>query len=217
PVFLSAHSGVNFWIGNNPLATGYPRFPPGLHAGQRAMLEDSIIVAETAAGRSLKRSEVSAYWSAKNRAYIKTNFGSWLKLLLVKARNFWNAFQYDDLSIITILREQNIILPGLKFGFVAAMAMAGFFFALTKYPLSRWVAAAILLNMASLLTVFVTERYRIAAAPGLLIGASFGIFELWQSWISARYFRAAVYLALLLGATFFVSIPQKDPGLWALD
>src|SRR5437879_13794627 len=71
PVFLSAHSGVNFWIGNNPLATGYPRFPPGLHAGQKAMLEDSITTAEKAAGRSLKRSEVSAYWSKKARAYIK--------------------------------------------------------------------------------------------------------------------------------------------------
>ena len=50
PVFLSAHSGINFWIGNNPGANGYPRFPPGLRAGQAAMLEDSISVAESAAG-----------------------------------------------------------------------------------------------------------------------------------------------------------------------
>jgi Tfp pilus assembly protein PilF len=217
PVFLSAHSGVNFWIGNNPLATGYPRFPPGLHAGQRAMLDDSIAVAEKAAGRSLKRSEVSAYWSEKTRAYIKSNFGPWLKLLLVKARNFWNAFQYDDLSVITILREQNVILPGLKFGMVAALAIPGFLFALTRYPLSRWVGAAVLLNMASLLTVFVTERYRMAVVPGLLLGGCFGISELWQSCITAKYSRASVYLMLLLGATLFVSIPQRDPGLWALD
>ena len=217
PVFLSAHSGVNFWIGNNPLATGYPRFPPGLHAGQKAMLEDSITTAEKAAGRSLKRSEVSAYWSEKATAYIKNNFGAWLKLLLVKASNFWNAFQYDDLSIITILREQNVILPGLKFGLVAALAIPGFLLALSKYPLSRWVAAAVLLHMASLLTVFVTERYRVAAVPGLLLGASFGASELWQSCVGAKYSRAALYLVLLLAATLFVSIPQKDPGLWALD
>jgi Tfp pilus assembly protein PilF len=217
PVFLSAHSGVNFWIGNNPLATGYPRFPPGLHAGQKAMLEDSITTAERAAGRSLKRSEVSAYWSEKARVYIKNNFGAWLKLLLVKTGNFWNAFQYDDISIITILREQNVILPGLKFGLVAALAIPGFLLAFSKYPLSRWVAVAVLLHMASLLTVFVTERYRVAAVPGLLLGASFGISELWQSCVSAKYSRAALYLVFLLAATLFVSIPQKDPGLWALD
>lgn len=217
PVFLSAHSGVNFWIGNNPLATGYPRFPPGLHAGQKAMLEDSITTAERAAGRPLKRSEVSAYWSEKARAYIKNNFGAWLKLVLIKAGNFWNAFQYDDLSIITILREQNVVLPGVKFGLVAALAIPGFLLAFARFPLSRWVAAAILLHMASLLTVFVTERYRVAAVPGLLLGASFGVSELWQSCVSAKYSRAVLYLVLLCATTLLVSIPQKDPGLWALD
>jgi len=74
PVFLSAHGGINFWLGNNPEATGYPRFP-GLHAGQGQMLRDSIDQAETAAGRSLKRSEVSRYWSAKARDYIVANPG----------------------------------------------------------------------------------------------------------------------------------------------
>ena len=29
PVMLSAHSGLNFYIGNNPLATGYPKIRPG--------------------------------------------------------------------------------------------------------------------------------------------------------------------------------------------
>ena len=73
PVFLSAHSGVNLWIGNNPVATGYPSFPPGLRAGQQAMLSDSITGAEAAAGRPLQRSEVSAFWSDKAKAFIAEN------------------------------------------------------------------------------------------------------------------------------------------------
>ena len=217
PVFLSAHSGVNFWIGNNPFATGYPRFPPGLHAGQKAMLQDSNSSAEQVAGRPLKRSEVSAYWSKKASTYIRNNFGDWLMLVLTKIRNFWNGFQYDDLSIITILREQNVILPGLKFGLVAALAIPGLLLAAWKFPLSRWVSAAVLLHMASLLTVFVTERYRVATVPGLLLGASSGLWELWQSFANANYRRVAIYCALLAATTLFVSLPQKDPGLWALD
>jgi Flp pilus assembly protein TadD len=71
--------------------------------------------------------------------------------------------------------------------------------------------------MGSLLTVFVTERYRVAAVPGLLLGASFGVWELWQNCVNAKYRSVAIYTALLLAATLFVSVPQTDPGLWALD
>ena len=85
PVFLSAHGGINFWLGNNPEATGYPRFP-GLHAGQGQMLRDSIDQAEAAAGRSLKRSEVSRYWSAKARDYIAANLAPWLGLRVLLSR-----------------------------------------------------------------------------------------------------------------------------------
>ncbi len=217
PVFLSAHSGVNFWIGNNPLANGYPKFPPGLHAGQEAMLEDSITTAEKAAGRPLKRSEVSTFWSAKASAWIHQHPGAWVRLIGVKIRNFWNAFQYDDISVVTALRDQAIILPGISFGMVAALALPGLLIACWKYPAARWVAAAVLLHMGSLLTVFVTERYRLAAVPGLLLFAGFGIWELGRNFATGKLREATLFLILLFGATGFVSLPQKDPTLWALD
>ena len=217
PVFLSAHSGVNFWIGNNPVATGYPKFPPGLHAGQEAMLKDSITSAEKAAGHGLKRSEVSAYWSQKASEWIRGHPAEAMSLLGKKMTNFWSAFRYDDISVITSLRDQGIILPGVGFGLVAALGLPGLLFACWRFPTSRWIAAAVFLHMASLMTVFVTERYRLAAVPGLLLFASFGIWELWQSLARARYGAAALFLVALLGTTAFVSMPQKDPTLWALD
>jgi tetratricopeptide (TPR) repeat protein len=216
-VTLSAHSGINFWIGNNPIANGYPRFPPGLRAGQAAMLQDSIAVAETEAGRPLKRSEVSAYWSAKAKRFISENPGAWLRLVGRKVANFWNAFQYDDLSIITNLREQGVILPGLRFGLVAALALPGMLLAAASYRRSRWIIAAVLLHMTSLLSVFVTERYRLAAVPGLLLFAAFGVWQTWQNCSLGKYRPVAVYLAFLAAATLFVSQPQRDSSLWALD
>ena len=217
PVFLSAHSGVNFWIGNNPLATGYPRFPPGLHAGQEVMLKDSINVAEKAAGYPLKRSQISAYWSAKAKDYIRHHFYEWLRLLSTKAKNFWNAFQYDDLSMITALREYHVLLPGLRFGIVAALAIPGLLIACHLFPLSRWILAAILLQMLALLPVFITERYRLVAVPGLLIFAAFGLSIFWQACATMQLRLAAVYLALLVGSTIFVAWPVREPSLWALD
>jgi tetratricopeptide (TPR) repeat protein len=217
PVLLSAHGGINFWIGNNPGANGYPRFPPGLHAGQEAMLKDSIRAAEKSAGHPLKRSEVSSFWSQKAKEYIRHNFSGWLKLLAIKFGNIWNAFQYDDLSMISALRELGVVWPGLYFGIVAALAIPGVLFAWRQFPDSRWVAAAVLLLMLSLLSVFVTERYRLAAVPGLLLFAAFAAVDLWQIFAGADFRRAAVYLSVLAAATWFVSIPRKDPSLWALD
>jgi hypothetical protein len=217
PVFLSAHSGINFWIGNNPEANGYPRFPPGLRAGQAAMLQDSITRAEEQAGRPLKHSAVSAYWSQKARGYIAEHPIAWAKLLLVKLRNFWSAFQYDDLSIVTSLREQRVILPGLEFGLIAALAFPGMLFVFRRLPLSRWILAAILLHMTALMPVFVTERYRLPVVPGLLIFAVIGLSFLWTNIVLGRLRPVMAYLLTLGISTALVSWPQTNPSLWALD
>jgi Tetratricopeptide repeat len=217
PVFLSAHSGINFWIGNNADANGYPKFPPGLRAGQAVMLQDSITQAELAAGHPLTRAQISSYWSEKAKRYIAAHFSDWLRLLSLKLRNFWNAFQYDDLSIISPLREETVILPGLYFGVVAALAVPGIVLAWSKAPKSRWITIAVLLSTAALLPVFVTERYRLVAVPGLLIFAAFGLFFFWRTIAIPQLKTALVYLILLTGSTIAVAWPERDPALWALD
>jgi Tfp pilus assembly protein PilF len=216
-VFLSAHSGINFWIGNNPSANGYPRFPPGLRAGQAAMLQDSIDVAESAAGHSLKRGEVSHYWSAKARDYIERYPAAWLRLLGLKLRTFWSAFQYDDLSIITILREQGVTFPGIYFGLVAAFALPAMVLGWKTARAGRWVTSAIALQMLALLPVFTTERYRLPVVPGLLVFAAFGLVMFFNNMAAAKFRPALSYIVLLAISAVFISWPQRDPSLWALD
>lgn len=217
PVFLSAHSGINFWIGNNPSANGYPRFPPGLHAGQAAMLKDSIDVAEGAAGHSLKRGEVARFWSAKARDYIKRYPAAWLRLVALKFRAFWSAFQYDDLSIITVLREQKVTFPGIYFGLVASFALPAMILGWKAAPAGRWVTSAIALQMMALLPVFTTERYRLPVVPGLLVFAAFGLVVFCNNLAAGNFRPALYYSALLAVSTVFISWPQRDPSLWALD
>src|SRR3984893_145101 len=181
------------------------------------MLQDSITQAETAAGRSLKHAEVSAHWSRKAKMYIASHFGGWLKLVARKLRNFWSAFQYDDLSIVTSLREQSVILPGPSFGIVAALAIPGIFLGCWLAPRSRWVLAGIILSVLALLGVFITERYRLVAVPGLLIFAAFGLSMLWRAVAALELKTAAIYFILLVPSTMIVAWPQRDPSLWALD
>jgi hypothetical protein len=216
-VFLSAHSGVNFWIGNNPEANGYPRFPPGLRAGQAAMLQDSIDAAESAAGHPLKRGEVSRYWSSKAREYILNNPLAWARLLGRKLRTFWSTFQYDDLSVITSQREQGVTFPGIYFGLLAALALPAMALAWKTSPLGRWITAAIFLQMLALLPVFTTERYRLPIVPGLAVFAAFGLVTFFTNIASGKFRSALAYATLLVASTLFVSWPQREPSLWALD
>jgi tetratricopeptide (TPR) repeat protein len=217
PVLLSAHSGLNYYMGNNQDATGYPKIPDGLSAGQEGLLRDSITWAEKAAGRSLKRSEVSRYWSARANAWIRENPNACLALLGVKLRNFWNSFQYDDVSEIRLLRDEGVLPPGLSFGLIGAFGLPGMLLAGWRFAQTRWIAAAVLMHMCALLLVFITERYRLCAVPGLTIFAAFVVWEIWRA-LSCRMWRAFGCTIAVVGvAMVFVSWPQRNPGLWALD
>jgi tetratricopeptide (TPR) repeat protein len=217
PVMLSAHSGLNFYIGNNPLATGYPKIPPGMNAGQEGMLKDSITLAENAEGHPLKHYQVSQYWSAKAHDYIANHRAEWLRLMGKKFVNFWNSFQYDDLSLITLFSNAGLLAPGPRFGWVAALAIPGLLLALWKQRRAGWIVAAVLLHMGALMPVFVTERYRLAAVPGLLLLGAYGLWEFWSYLSRARWAPALGYACAGAAVAFWVGTPPADASLWSLD
>ncbi len=180
-VLLSAHDGLNFYLGNHATSNGYTSIPKGLRASQEGLLTDSLTIPEKELGRPLKRSEVSAFWKKKGSAFVSEHPLAWMRLTWRKFENFWNAFQYDDLSILKLLRDEHATPPGLRFGFAAALGLPGLFLCWRRWPRSRWVAGAVLLHMAALLPVFITERYRLAAAPGLLLLGVGGLWALWEN------------------------------------
>ena len=217
-VVLSAHGGINFYVGNQPGATGYPKMPPGMRASQAGMMEDSLIIAEQAKGRSLTRAEAGAYWAGEANDQIRRHPLSWLRLLVTKIRNYWNVFQYDDIGLIQNFRDAAITAPGPRFGWIAALGLPGLLVAARSRPVARWIAAAILLHLLSLLPVFVTERYRMVAVPGLLAGAAAGL-ALAGDLLAAQRWPSVLkwYLVPLVASVWLVTLPTNDPKLWALD
>jgi hypothetical protein len=217
PVLLSAHSGLNLWIGNNPYATGYPRIPPGLRASQDGLLRDSVTLARKLAGRELTRAEVSKFWSDRANQWIRENQSAWFRLLGAKFSNFWNTLQYDDLSIIKLLQSDGVLTPGIRFGLVSSLGIPGLLIGVARVPRSRWIAAGILLHLAALMPVFITERYRLCAVPGLLLFSAYLLVELWHSLMARRWGGVSAILILTAGSACFVTVGRPDPANWSLD
>ncbi len=215
-VFLSAHDGLNLHVGNHAEANGYTKIPSTMSASQAGMLRDSEIIPQAENGRSMKRSEISAYWKSKARAYMREHTGDWLRLLGTKFANFWNVYQYDDLSIIKLLRDEGAVPPGLRFGFVAALGLAGLPFCWGRWKGSRWIIGAVALHVGSLMPVFITERYRLAAAPGLILLGVGGLAILWQHIAQANWRAAGISFATMAAAAWFCTQSRADAG-WALD
>src|SRR5204862_1072192 len=123
----------------------------------------------------------------------------------------------DDLGVIVNLREHRILSPGLHFGLIAILGLAGAVVSWRAFPNSRWIAAAVALQFVAILPVFVTERYRLAVVPGLLVFAALGLHRLRTSFLTANYSNAAVLLGVTALSALVISIPRHDPSLWALD
>jgi tetratricopeptide (TPR) repeat protein len=70
--------------------------------------------------------------------------------------------------------------------------------------------------MLALVPVFVTERYRLAAVPGLLICAVLGVWLLWRALAQRQWVLVIGYLLLLPVSTMLASIQKGDPESWAL-
>ncbi|HZD40742.1 MAG TPA: glycosyltransferase family 39 protein, partial [Terriglobales bacterium] len=173
--------GPNFFIGNNPVASGtYAPLRPG-HGDPKFERQDATELAEEALGRNLSPGEVSGYWFGRAWDYISAHPFNWLTLMSKKWLMVWNVRELEDADDFYLYQQRSPLLKGLgvvaHFGLLAPLAAMGCLLTWRKWR-RLWVLHGLLLSMAlSVAFFYVFARYRFPMIPLLALLAGAGIAE----------------------------------------
>jgi len=216
---FSVLGGLNFYIGNNPQATGGFQLPAGISSSPIEQFKTAISYAEHATGRTLTPSQASRYWLMRGLEFIQGHPYDVIRLYLKKTAFFWRKEEIPiniDYSfcrtLIPLLR-----LPLFSFGLLAPLGILGTLLALRRRA-SLGLALVILSYMISVLVFFINDRYRLPVVPFLILAASWCL-----CWMTDRLQQGAVktiavtvFFLLLLGCginynfQFFTAAPSPE-------
>ncbi len=179
---LTAHGGINFFIGNNPYARGVFEPPPVLRSGGATLQLDSVKLAERALGRRLKPSEVSGYWFGQGFKFVKLHPGNYFRLLWRKFTIFWDNLEIGDVIHPYFFREiaPIINLPFLTFGMIAPFSILGLILAGKRWRKLSLLYLFVFSHIISTILYFVNSRYRLAIAPFLMLFAAYTVSWWWE-------------------------------------
>ena len=199
---LTAHGGINFFIGNNPHARGVFEPPPILRSGGKTLRRDAEKLAEKDRGRNLKPSEISAYWFEKGFTFIRQNPLDYLVLLGKKFTIFWDNLEIADVIHPSFFKEFTPILKihFLTFGMIAPFSLIGLVVAWGRRKRISILYFLVGTYVLSTILYFVNSRYRLSLVPFLLLFASYFICWCWESLKMKRW---PAFSAALVGLVFF--------------
>ncbi len=196
---LTAHGGINFFIGNNPHSRGVFEPPPLLRSGGATLRNDAEKIARRALGRPLKPSEVSSFWFHQGLDFIKENPGRFIHLLWRKFTIFWDNLEIADVIHPDFFRDIAPILklPLLVFGVIAPFSLLGL---ILGWGIRRRILLLYLFiagYIFSTLLYFVNSRYRLPLVPFLLLFAAYAIFRVMEYIRGKHWFRMIISLFAL--------------------
>jgi len=208
---ITAHAGMNIFIGNNPKARGGFRRLPELGAQPDEMVENAKKIAQESLGRKLKPSEVSAYWRGKAWNYIRSQPMLFLSLVGEKLFAFTNAFEITDLIALQTMKRFSWLLKYcvIPFGLImpfAALGMAVTFRRRGFGILYLFVAA----NMIAVIMTFVNSRYRLTSVPVFVIFAATALIWLKDNVRSKKRMLLGIIVLLLSLAIVYKPIGTED-------
>jgi tetratricopeptide (TPR) repeat protein len=198
---VAANGGVNFYLGNEPGATGLTPVPPGLR-WQSLMQEGARLGLAGSAAQE-------RYWWGRARAGILAEPGRWLRVLGVKALLFANAAEASNNKALDHFTAVSPAVRHYRGWYGALVCLAGVgLVARRREPGARFLAWTLGGFAFSVFVFFVAERYRVPVVPLLAVAAGAALVEAARA-ARERQWRSLARLAA--GSLALAALVFPDP------
>ncbi len=190
-VVVSAHGGLNFYIGNNAQADGRFRSVPGVRPNIAGQAEDARRAASAGAGRELSATQASDWFYAQAFAWIRAHPGDALRLQLRKLgyllhgadlalEHSYDYYALDEATLLWALA----VGPGL----LVPAGLLGLALRLGPRPRRQFALWAAFVPLAALAVsaFFVSSRYRLPLLVPLAVGGGLLAESGWRAWREGR-------------------------------
>ncbi len=195
---LTAHEGINFYIGNSNIASGLFYTGGIFRPTQSGMIEDARIIASKIEGHSLSVSQASRFWRNKAFEFIIRNPSRFLLLIVKKFFLLFNATEYHDAN----WRAMKVpILPFINFSFIFPLSFIALW-TTRKNPVVGVLRLCFVLTSMAVILVFVNTRYKLMVVFPSIVLAGIAVNDLYLLIKKRRLFE--VVTLLIVAAIFFV-------------
>ncbi|MFQ6008248.1 MAG: hypothetical protein ACE5K8_04775, partial [Candidatus Zixiibacteriota bacterium] len=180
-VLIASQGGINLYIGNNPSADGVSAVLPE-PLGHNWQMRDITYQAEQEAGRRLKPSEVSAFWTQKAVNWITAHPWDFIRLY---AKKLYHSISNREISnnrgLAWFFHQVPILrFNPLSFGILFAFAVAGVVMGFRRFRLVRLLLLLIVAYTLLAALFFFNSRFRLPLLPYYFVLSAFGLVALIQ-------------------------------------
>jgi tetratricopeptide (TPR) repeat protein len=209
---ISAQSGLSFYTGNNPLATGVYDHPAFLRPSHQGQDEDQKIIAEKIARRQLSPQEISQFWQDKAVQFIRQHPEQYLRLLWRKTRLFLTDTENAHDADLLLQGQWQKTLDINPFGVICPLAIFGILLSLRKYPAAHFPNLLIVSQWLMTSIFFLTTRHRATVLPVFLLYEAQTLFWIVDSLRTKQWRRLGIITGFVLSFLLLFPREQADPG-----
>ncbi len=204
-VLIAWNGGYNFYLGNNPHASGWSATAPQIDKTWWGGYKDAMWLAEKETGQKLKPSQISDFWYKKGALFVLSQPLSWLKLMGRKIIYFWKGYEIGNNQSIYLYKNFSSLFNSLlgkfgiyfPFGLMGPLSILGLLICLKDLRKHLLVYLFILSYSASVIIFFICSRYRMPILPFLIMFGSFFIWWLFQKIKNRKTFPLVISLVVV--------------------